>query len=146
MSAYRLGPLASVPLGEGRAYAVGGEQVAVFRLRSGAVRAVSAVCPHRGGPIADGLADERLVVCPLHGNAYALADGCSPTGEAPLLVYDVSVEDGDLLVTLPGRTAPAAVRARAPVERPLPEGGAGRAVPDPFRPPGSEMTDRSDRG
>ena len=61
-----------------------GEQVAVFRLRSGAVYALSAVCPHRGGPIADGQIDERIVVCPLHQNSFELATGCSPTGAPPL--------------------------------------------------------------
>ncbi len=97
---HRVGLLADIPVGEGRAYAVGGQQVAVFRLRSGDLRALSAVCPHRGGPIADGLIDDEQVVCPLHGNAYALADGCSRTGEAPLAVYDVSVEGEDVLVSL----------------------------------------------
>ena len=42
---HRLGPLDQIPLGEGRAFAVGGEQVAVFRLRDGGVRAVSARLP-----------------------------------------------------------------------------------------------------
>ncbi len=54
---YRLGPVAQIPLGEGRAFAVATAMVAVFRLRDGGLRAVSAVCPHAGGPIADGLAD-----------------------------------------------------------------------------------------
>ena len=40
-----------------RAFDVAGEQVAVFRLRDGRVRALSAVCPHSGGPIADGQTD-----------------------------------------------------------------------------------------
>lgn len=48
-----LGPVDQIPLGEGRAFAVDGEQVAVFRLRDGSLRALGAVCPHRGGPIAD---------------------------------------------------------------------------------------------
>ena len=44
------GPVGQVPPGEGRAFVVAGEQVAVFRLRDGSLRAVSAVCPHKGGP------------------------------------------------------------------------------------------------
>ena len=146
MNDYRVGRVAEIPVGEGRAYAVAGDQVAVFRLRNGALRAVSAVCPHRGGPLADGLADERLVVCPLHGNAYALADGCSATGQAPLLVYDVTVVDGDLLVSVPGRSACTTGRAEADAGRRLPEAGAGRAGDDPVRPPGSETSSVSARG
>ena len=49
-----LGPLDQIPSGEGRAFDIAGEQVAVFRLRNGALRAVSAACPHKGGPIATG--------------------------------------------------------------------------------------------
>ena len=94
-----LGPVTDIPLGEGRTYEVDGEMVAVFRLRDGSVRALSAVCPHRGGPIADGQLDEHVVLCPLHLNAFELTTGCSTTGAAPLKRYDVSL-DGDEIVLL----------------------------------------------
>ena len=81
---HRLGPLDQIPIGEGRAFGVGGRQVAVFRLRTGAVYAVSAVCPHKGGPIADGQIDGSIVLCPLHMNAFELATGCSTTKQKPL--------------------------------------------------------------
>ena len=54
-----LGRVDDIPFGEGRAFAVGGDQVAVFRLRGGGLRAVSAICPHSGGPLADGQIDDR---------------------------------------------------------------------------------------
>ncbi len=95
----RLGPVDEIPLGEGRAYAVGGEMVAVFRLRDGSLRAVSAVCPHRGGPLADGQIDRKVVVCPLHQHVFDLVTGCSPTGQPPLTVYPVGV-DGDQQIVL----------------------------------------------
>ncbi|MEJ3746213.1 Rieske (2Fe-2S) protein [Actinomycetes bacterium KLBMP 9797] len=99
---YRIGPAAEVPVGEGRAYAAGGAMVAVFRLRDGGLRAVSAVCPHAGGPIADGLIDAEVVVCPLHQHTFELATGCSTTGQPPLRVYPVRVDpDGDLILTIP---------------------------------------------
>ena len=97
-----LGPLEDIPVGEGRAYVVDGEQVAVFRLRDGSVRAVSAVCPHAGGPLADGLIDAKVVVCPLHQHVYDLATGCSSTGQPSLRVYPVHVdESGSLVLTSP---------------------------------------------
>ena len=46
-----VGPLSDIPVGQGRAYAVEGRQIAVFRLRDGSLRALDAVCPHRGGPL-----------------------------------------------------------------------------------------------
>jgi nitrite reductase/ring-hydroxylating ferredoxin subunit len=94
----RLGPLDEIPLGEGRAYAVGDAQVAVFRLRDGSLRALSAVCPHRGGPLADGQIDLAVVVCPLHLNAFDLTTGCSTSGQPPLTVYAVRVDDDNRLI------------------------------------------------
>jgi nitrite reductase (NADH) small subunit len=96
-----LGPLDQIPLGEGRAFDVRGEQVAVFRLRDGALRAVSAVCPHKGGPIADGQIDNRIVLCPLHMNAFELDTGRSTTGAEPLRTYEVSVDPTNNIVISP---------------------------------------------
>ncbi|SDS73617.1 nitrite reductase (NADH) small subunit [Friedmanniella luteola] len=96
---HRLGPVAQIPVGEGRTFDVDGEQVAVFRLRSGRLHALSAVCPHRGGPIADGQLDEQVVLCPLHLNAFELATGCSTTGAEPLRRYAVRLDGDELVVT-----------------------------------------------
>ncbi|WP_430785946.1 Rieske (2Fe-2S) protein [Actinoplanes sp. G11-F43] len=93
-----LGPLDEIPLGEGRTYAVGTDMIAVFRLRDGSLRAVSAVCPHQGGPLADGQIDNRVVVCPLHLYAWDLATGCSQSGQPSLDVYPVRVGDGHIIL------------------------------------------------
>jgi nitrite reductase (NADH) small subunit len=95
----RVGPGAEIPVGEGRAYAVDGDQVAVFRLRSGALRAISAICPHAGGPLADGQIDDQVVICPLHMNVFELDTGCSRSGQPNLLSYPVE-EDADGYVVL----------------------------------------------
>jgi nitrite reductase (NADH) small subunit len=92
-----LGSLHDIPPGEGRAFAVDGEAVAVFRLRDGAIRAVQAVCPHRGGPLADGQIDLKQVVCPLHQNAWDLTTGRSLSGQPDLTTYPVRL-DGDRIV------------------------------------------------
>lgn len=93
MSEVTLGPVDQIPVGEGRAYAVGGRQIAVFRLRDGSLRALDAVCPHRGGPLADGLADDRVVICPLHNYTYDLATGCEVTnGGAAVIAYRADVD------------------------------------------------------
>jgi nitrite reductase (NADH) small subunit len=98
-----LGAVDQIPPGEGRAFGVEGEQVAVFRLRDGSLRALSAVCPHRGGPIADGTIDRHVVMCPLHQHAFDLATGCSTTGAGPLRTYQVTL-DGERNIVL--RTGP----------------------------------------
>lgn len=104
-TAVAVGRLSEIPPGEGRAFAVAGEQVAVFHLRDGSLRAVSAVCSHRGGPIADGQIDLGVVICPLHLHAFDLATGCSRSDQPPLRSYRVGVEDGVVLVEPGGSDA-----------------------------------------
>ncbi len=96
---HRLGPIDQVPYGEGRAFEVDGHQVAVFRVRDGRVRALSAVCPHRGGPIADGQTDLTVVLCPLHLHAFELDTGCSRSGAPPLRRYDVRLDGDEIVLT-----------------------------------------------
>ncbi|GAA2871468.1 nitrite reductase [Actinoplanes cyaneus] len=93
-----LGPLSDIPFGEGRTYAVGDDMIAIFRLRDGSLRAVSAVCPHKGGPLADGQIDNSVVVCPLHLFAWDLSTGCSQSGQPSIDVYPVRVDDGQIVL------------------------------------------------
>jgi NAD(P)H-dependent nitrite reductase small subunit len=97
---WRLGPIDQIPVGEGRAFAIGNEQVAVFRPRGGRLQALQAICPHRGGPLADGLIDDAQVVCPLHNHAFRLVDGQCTTGEWTIAAYHVAMEDGEVVVRL----------------------------------------------
>lgn len=94
-----LGPVSQVPVGEGRTFAVAESQIAVFRLRDGSLRALDAVCPHKGGPLADGLADESVVVCPLHGATYDMCTGVEVGGGAPVRSYPVSEVDGRIQIS-----------------------------------------------
>ena len=98
----RLGRVDQVPIGEGRAFLVGDEPVAVFRPRSGGLHALRAICPHRGGPLADGLLDGEVVMCPLHNHQFRLADGgCVSGGDvADVTAYTASDEGGELVVRL----------------------------------------------
>jgi nitrite reductase (NADH) small subunit len=96
--AYTVGMTDDVPLGEGRTFVVGTEQVAVFRLRDGSLHATQAACPHAGGPLADGQSDLNVLVCPLHQYAYRWSDGSSTSGAAPIRTYPVRERDGYLVV------------------------------------------------
>jgi nitrite reductase (NADH) small subunit len=103
MTDVTLGAVDDLPVCEGRAYAVDGRQIAVFRRRDGSLRALDAVCPHRGGPLADGLMDDRVVVCPLHGRTYELDSGREVAGGgAPVTTYPVRADGaGTIHLSLP---------------------------------------------
>src|SRR5215207_4646411 len=84
-----------LPVGLGRAFLVGDKKIAVFRSRSGQVFAMDNVCPHRGGPLADGMMVGNQVVCPLHAYRFAGASGaCEQTNICPVPTYTVEVSDG----------------------------------------------------
>ena len=71
-----------------------GGPVAVFRTADDAVFALRNRCPHRGGPLSEGIVSGRLVVCPLHnwtidltsGQALPPDEGCTPA--LPVRVMD----------------------------------------------------------
>jgi len=96
-----LGPLSAIPEGEGRNFVVGGQRLAVFRGRDGAVFATQAECPHRQGPLADGLLGSGTLICPLHSLKFDLSTGKALNGDCSLQTYPLEISlAGHLLVEL----------------------------------------------
>lgn len=69
-----VGRLEDIPRLEGRPVTVAGRRIAIFRTHLGP-RALLDACPHRGGPLSDGLVGDECVVCPLHGRRVSLLTG-----------------------------------------------------------------------
>jgi nitrite reductase (NADH) small subunit len=100
MTEIRLGPASDIPPGEGRVFQVGSERVAVFRTRGGEVYAVQAECPHRGGPLADGLLGGSTLICPLHSWKFDLKTGKALFGECGLKTFSVRTNESRELVLI----------------------------------------------
>jgi nitrite reductase [NAD(P)H] small subunit len=99
---HELGPVDQIPPGQGRNFQVDGRRVAVFRGRDGCVYATQAACPHRGGPLADGLVGSGTLVCPLHEWRFDLATGQTHNGGCNVDVYPITLgPDGTLTIDLP---------------------------------------------
>jgi nitrite reductase (NADH) small subunit len=98
----KLARVDDIPVGEGRAFTHGDRQLAVFRLRDGSVRVLDAVCAHAGGPLADGLVDGNVVMCPLHNYTFDLDSGeeVSDSGLSVCAFTASVADDGSVLVEL----------------------------------------------
>jgi nitrite reductase (NADH) small subunit len=95
----QLGSIAEIPRGEGRTFRVGELRVAVFHARDGRVFATQAECPHRGGPLSDGLLGGTTLVCPLHEWSFDLLSGMALNGQCGLRMYPVTqAPDGTLAI------------------------------------------------
>lgn len=80
--------------------------IAIFRTHDDQVFALDDRCPHKGGPLSQGLIYGKRVACPLHnwqielesGNAVAPDQGCAHR-------HEVKIEDGRVLLALRGDQA-----------------------------------------
>jgi len=91
-----IGRASEVPLLEGRSVRLGDRRIAIFRLRDGWA-AVDHACPHRGGPLADGIVADRCVICPLHNRRFSLTTGeRQDSAGAGVRTYEVRERDGQL--------------------------------------------------
>jgi nitrite reductase (NADH) small subunit len=78
---------------EGRIYAI-------FNVE-GKLYAIDGICPHQGGPLAEGAVEGTSVTCPWHGWAFDLRTGTMPSGSRiKQSVYEVKVEGRDVLVAV----------------------------------------------
>jgi nitrite reductase (NADH) small subunit len=70
-----VGALADIPPRGGRVVRTPGGCIAVFRAADDAVFALDDRCPHKGGPLSDGIVHGHNVTCPLHSLVVSLASG-----------------------------------------------------------------------
>lgn len=64
-------------LGSRRVARERGMDVAIFRNDQGEVFALLDRCPHKGGPLSQGIVFGTQVACPLHNWSIGLDDGCA---------------------------------------------------------------------
>jgi NAD(P)H-dependent nitrite reductase small subunit len=62
---------------EAKVVNAGDREIALFNV-DGKFHAVDNLCPHRGGPLAEGVLEGNVVVCPWHGWRFDVLTGQSP--------------------------------------------------------------------
>ncbi|WP_456378630.1 nitrite reductase small subunit NirD [Thiolapillus sp.] len=97
----KIAPLEDIPRLGSRVVEVEDGSIAVFRTSDDQVFAVRDACPHKRGPLSQGIVAGHTVTCPLHnwkinlesGKALAPDEGCTNT-------YAAKVEDGMVYIQL----------------------------------------------
>lgn len=75
--------------------------VAVFRTLSDEVYALDDRCPHKGGPLSQGIVHGGAVTCPLHNMVIELSSGMAQgADEGRVRTYPLRVESGRLLLDI----------------------------------------------
>lgn len=96
----KLASVTDVPQGEGRAVRVGKKSIALFHTREG-FKATQNACPHKEGPLADGIVAGCKVYCPLHNWGFDLCSGKGvDSAHGDIAVYPVQERDGFLFIEI----------------------------------------------
>ena len=93
-----LGSIDQIPIGQAGCFIINGEEIAVARPRSGGIFAVENRCPHRRGPLSEGVVGDGKIVCPLHGHKFDLATGKGNDAQECVRTFKVLENDGKILM------------------------------------------------
>lgn len=73
--------------------------IAIFRTRDDQVFALDDRCPHKGGPLSEGIVAGHTITCPLHNWVFDLNTGqAQGADEGAVRTYGIRVEAGRILI------------------------------------------------
>jgi nitrite reductase (NADH) small subunit len=94
-----IGTLDAIPRRGARCVTTPGAKIAVFRTQDDQIYAVENRCPHRNGPLSEGIVHGAAVTCPLHNWVFDLASGRAlGADEGQVRTFPVQVMDGRIFL------------------------------------------------
>lgn len=104
-----IGPLDAIPREGARLVKTAAGCIAVFRSADDEAFALDDRCPHKDGPLSQGIVHGRSVTCPLHNWVISLESGeAEGADEGQVQTYPLRVENGRILLNLVRESAPKA--------------------------------------
>ncbi|MBU0643274.1 MAG: nitrite reductase small subunit NirD [Alphaproteobacteria bacterium] len=96
-----IGPLTEIPRQGARCVKNGDVSIAVFRTSQDQVFALEDKCPHKNGPLSQGIVHEGCVTCPLHNWVISLETGAAQGADVgQTATFEIKIEDGIVLLAL----------------------------------------------
>jgi nitrite reductase (NADH) small subunit len=97
----KIGSLSDIPRRGARCVASPRGRIAVFRTADDQVFATEDRCPHKGGPLSQGIVHGTSVTCPLHNWVISLETGkAQGADQGEVRTIKVKVEDGELFIVV----------------------------------------------
>jgi nitrite reductase (NADH) small subunit len=96
-----VGAVTDIPVRGARRVTTRGGDVAVFRTHDDRIYALKDSCPHKQGPLSQGIVHGHAVACPLHNWSISLATGeamGADAGNGCTPVVAVQVQDGRIFI------------------------------------------------
>ena len=94
--------LDEIPVLGSRVVKTGSMDIAIFRTSDDRIFAVKDACPHKQGPLSQGIVHGTSVTCPLHNWKIDLASGeALGADEGCTNVYDTKVENNMVYLRIP---------------------------------------------
>ncbi|MCE8008182.1 nitrite reductase small subunit NirD [Aestuariivita sp.] len=98
MSWIDIGHIDDIPLLGARVVKTPVGCVALFRTGKAEVFAASNTCPHKRGPLSEGIVHGQKVTCPLHNWVFDLNTGLAQGEDGQIAVYPVRLDGGRILL------------------------------------------------
>ena len=96
-----IGPLDAIPVRGARVIKTAHGCVAVFRTSENDAFALDDRCPHKGGPLSQGIVHGASVTCPLHNWVISLNTGeAQGADKGSVKTYPLKIEQGRVLVDI----------------------------------------------
>ena len=94
----RVASKSEIPQGTGKCVEINGREIALYMI-DGKVHAMDHICPHQGGPLAEGGLDGTIVTCPWHGWSFDVISGaCTFNPAISQQTFKVKEEGDDIFV------------------------------------------------
>ncbi|MCM3761698.1 nitrite reductase small subunit NirD [Alkalihalobacillus oceani] len=93
--------LDELTIGLGKKVEIAGEEIALFKQEDQSVHAIQNRCPHKGGPLSEGIVSGEHVFCPLHDWKVNVRDGIvQAPDEGCVKRYEVEIAGEDIYIKL----------------------------------------------
>ena len=101
MTWFDIGTIDDIPLRGARCVKTPQGKIGVFRTHDDRIFAIEDHCPHKGGPLTQGIVHGAAVTCPLHNWVISLETGkAQGADEGSVKTIAVRVEDGRIALAL----------------------------------------------